>query len=63
MEQEHRDKILNNIDRLMKYTSYDNLMEACIKNHLLYAEMQENIENVSVAYLNYNIVVVVVCVL
>lgn len=47
MEQEHRDKILNNIDRLMRYTSYENLMEACLKYQLLYAEMQENIETVS----------------
>lgn len=47
MEQEHRDKILNNIDKLIQYTTYENLMDACINNRLLFAEMQESIETVS----------------
>lgn len=48
MDQEHRDKIINNIDKLIQYTSYEKLMDACINNQLLYASMQETIEAVIV---------------
>lgn len=44
MEQQHRDHILKNMDRLIKYTSYDKLMDACIKSELLFDVMQEQIE-------------------
>lgn len=44
MEQQDRDNILKNIDKLMQFTSYDKLMKECIENKLLFDVMQEQIE-------------------
>lgn len=44
MEQEHRIKIRNNIEKLMEFTEYDELMEACLKHQLLYDSMRDQIE-------------------
>lgn len=56
MDQEHRDKIINNIDKLIQYTSYEKLMDACINNQLLYASMQETIEAVIVYFITLTLV-------
>lgn len=44
MEQEHRDKIKQNIEKLIQYTDYDELMQECIKRKLLFDVMKEIIE-------------------
>lgn len=44
MEQEHRSKIIDNLDRLIENTNYDELMNACLKNQLLIDVMREQIE-------------------
>lgn len=35
MEQEHRTKILSNIDKLIRFTNYDFLVRACLSQNLL----------------------------
>lgn len=44
MEQEHRDKIKQNIEKLIQYTDYDELMQECINRKLLFDVMKEIIE-------------------
>lgn len=44
MDNEDRQKILQNIDRLIQCTKYDALMEQCMKRGLLFDVMQEQIE-------------------
>lgn len=44
MEQEHRNKIRNNIEKLMEFTEYAELMEACLKYQLLFDPMRDQIE-------------------
>lgn len=50
MEQADRDKILQNIEKLIQYTDYEELMRLCIERRLLYDVMREQIE-VNVNYL------------
>lgn len=44
MEQEHRTKILSNIDKLVKFTNYDVLVKACLDQQLLYKVMVDKIQ-------------------
>lgn len=44
MEQEHRAKILSNIDRLVNFTNYDALLRVCLEHQLLYKVMVEKIQ-------------------
>lgn len=44
MEQRHRENIMNNIDKLIENTEYDELMDACIKNDLVFKNMRDTIE-------------------
>lgn len=44
MEQDHRNKILNNLDRLVQYTKYDVLVEACLEHQLLFRVMVDRIQ-------------------
>lgn len=44
MEREDRDKILQNIEKLIQYTNYDKLMRQCIDRRLIFDVMQEQIE-------------------
>lgn len=44
MDDGDRQKILLNIDKLMQYTEYNELMEKCLKSELIFYEMKENIE-------------------
>lgn len=44
MDQADRRKILQNIEKLIQYTDYDELMRECIKRKLLFDVMQEQIE-------------------
>lgn len=44
MEQEHRNRIRSNIEKLMEFTEYDELMEACLKHQLLFDSMRDQIE-------------------
>lgn len=36
--------IRNNIEKLMEFTEYEELMEACLKHQLLYDPMRDQIE-------------------
>lgn len=44
MEQEHRTKILCNIDKLVKFTNYDILVRACLEQQLLFKVMVDKIQ-------------------
>lgn len=44
MEQADRDKILQNIEKLIQYTEYNELMQECIERKLLFDVMREQIE-------------------
>lgn len=44
MEQADRNKILRNIEKLIQYTDYDELMRQCIERKLIFQEMREQIE-------------------
>lgn len=44
MESVHREKILKNIDSLMKATDYEKFIECCLKKNLLSQTMRENLE-------------------
>lgn len=44
MEQADRDKILQNIEKLVQYTEYNELMQQCIERKLLFDVMREAIE-------------------
>lgn len=51
MEQADRDKILQNIEKLIQYTDYDELMRHCIDQKLIFDVMREQIE----VNLNYSL--------
>lgn len=44
MEQEHRTKILNNIDELIRSTNYGVLVRACLSQNLLSQLMVDKIQ-------------------
>lgn len=44
MDDADRQKILLNIDNLMQFTEYGELMASCLKKELLYIEMKDQIE-------------------
>lgn len=44
MQEEHREKIRRNIDKLKLYTNYEVLMDACLKRELLFDVMRDSIE-------------------
>lgn len=44
MEYNDRQKILLNIEPLMRYTDYNKLMDICIRTKLLFIAMKEQIE-------------------
>lgn len=44
MDQNDRDKILNNINRLIEVTDYDLLIEECLNRNILFPQMKEKIE-------------------
>lgn len=44
MERDHRNKIINNIDKLVQSTTYDDLMKECIDRKLLFDVMKREIE-------------------
>lgn len=47
MEPAHRNKIVQNIEKLIQHTDYDQLMRQCIEHKLLFDVMQEQIEVMS----------------
>lgn len=44
MDQNDRDKILNNINRLIEVTDYDLLIDECLNRNILFPQMKEKIE-------------------
>lgn len=44
MEQADRDKIIQNIEKIIQYTDYDELMRQCIDRKLIFDVMREQIE-------------------
>lgn len=60
MEQEHRTKILSNIDKLIRFTNYDFLVRACLSQNLLSQLIVDEIQ-VSVGTVVKQIVVYRVC--
>lgn len=44
MDDADRQKIMLNIDKLIQYTDYNELMEKCIQKELLFLEMKDQIE-------------------
>lgn len=44
MDNADRQKIMLNINKLLQYTVYDELMDKCLQRELLFNEMKEQIE-------------------